>query len=53
LIVDGAPGLEAAVAALWQGVPVRRCTVPKERNLPAHAPKPLHEEITADYTDMM
>jgi transposase-like protein len=53
LIVDGAPGLEAAIAALWPGVPVQRCTVHKERNLLAHAPKVLHEEIKADYSDMM
>ena len=53
LIVDGAPGLEAAIAALWEGVPVQRCTVHKERNLLAHAPKALHEEVKADYSDMM
>jgi hypothetical protein len=34
-------------------VPVQRCTVHKHRNLLAHAPDRLHEEITADYTDMM
>ena len=27
LIVDGAPGLENAIAAVWAGVPVQRCTV--------------------------
>jgi putative transposase len=27
LIIDGAPGLEAALAALWPTVPVQRCTV--------------------------
>jgi len=27
LIVDGAPGLEKAIAAVWDGVPVQRCTV--------------------------
>ncbi|GLS31088.1 Transposase, Mutator family [Mesorhizobium albiziae] len=27
LIVDGAPGLDRAIAALWDGVPVQRCTV--------------------------
>ena len=48
LIVDGAPGLE--IAAVWDGVPVQRCTV---RNLLAHAPESLHEEITADYNDMI
>ncbi len=49
LIVDGAPGLDKAIAAVWDGVPVRRCTVHKHRNLFAHAPERLHDEITADY----
>jgi len=53
LIVDGAPGLETAIAAVWDGVPVQRCTVHKHRNLLAHAPERLHEEITADYNDMI
>ena len=53
LIVDGAGGLERAIATLWDGVPVQRCTVHKHRNLLAHAPDRLHEEITADYTDMI
>jgi len=53
LIVDGAPGLEAAIAAVWDGVPVQRCTVHKHGNLVAHAPERLHEEITADYNDMI
>jgi transposase-like protein len=53
LIVDGAPGLENAIAAVWDGVPVQRCTVHKHRNLLAHAPERLHEEIGADYTDMI
>ena len=53
LIVDGAPGLDKAVAVVWDGVPVQRCTVHKHRNLLAHAPERLHEEITADYTDMI
>ena len=51
--VDGAPGLEAALAALWSDVPVQRCTVHKHRNLLAHAPERLHEELSADYTDMI
>jgi transposase-like protein len=50
LIVDGAPGLDKAIAAVWGGVPVQRCTVHKHRNLLAHAPERLHDEITADYT---
>lgn len=53
LIVDGAPGLDKAIAAVWEGVPVQRCTVHKHRNLLAHAPERLHEQITADYTDMI
>ena len=53
LIVDGAPGLENAIAAVWDGVPVQRCTVHKHRNLLAHAPERLHDEISADYTAMI
>jgi len=53
IIVDGAPGLDKAIAAVWDGVPVQRCTVHKHRNLLAHAPERLHDEITADYTDMI
>ena len=53
LIVDGAPGLENAIAAVWDGVPVQRCTVHKHRNLLAHAPERLHEEIGTDYSDMI
>lgn len=52
-IVDGAPGLEKALAALWSEVSVQRCTVHKHRNLLAHAPDRLHEEISADYKDMI
>jgi putative transposase len=53
VIVDGAPGLENALAALWSDVPVQRCTVHKHRNLLAHAPERLHEEISNDYKDMI
>ena len=53
LIIDGAPGLEKALAALWPDVPIQRCTVHKHRNLLAHAPKKLHDEVGADYTDMI
>jgi transposase-like protein len=53
LIVDGGQGLEKAIATVWDGVPVQRCTVHKHRNLLAHAPERLHEEVTADYTDMI
>ena len=53
LVTDGAAGLERALAALWPDVPAQRCTVHKHRNLLAHAPDALHEEVTADYTDMI
>jgi transposase-like protein len=53
LIVDGAAGLDAAIAAVWNGVLVQRCTVHKHRNLLAHAPERLREEVTADYNDMI
>jgi len=53
LITDGAAGLERALAALWPDVPAQRCAVHKHRNLLAHAPDALHEEVTADYTNMI
>jgi hypothetical protein len=53
VIIDGAAGLEKAIAALWNDVPVQRCTVHKHRNLLAHAPKKLYDEISADYADMI
>src|SRR3954465_2121377 len=52
-IVDGAAGRERALAALWSEVPAQRCTVHKHRNLLAHAPEALREEVAADYTDMI
>jgi putative transposase len=51
VIVDGGKGLEAALAAVWDDVPVQRCAVHKERNLLAHAPEHLHEEVKADFHD--
>jgi putative transposase len=53
LVIDGGAGLERALAALWPDVLAQRCTVHKHRNLLAHAPEALHEEISADYTDMI
>jgi transposase-like protein len=53
VVVDGAPGLDKALAALWPDVLVQRCTVHKHRNLLAHAPERLHEEISNDYKDMI
>jgi transposase-like protein len=53
LIVDGGTGLDQALTALWGDVPTQRCTVHKHRNLLAHAPQRLHEEVSADYNDMI
>ncbi|WP_223425618.1 IS256 family transposase [Tateyamaria pelophila] len=54
VMVDGAPGLEAALVALWgQDLPIQRCTVHKHRNLLAHAPKHMHEELGDDYRAMI
>jgi putative transposase len=54
VIVDGAPGLEAALVALWgEALPIQRCTVHKHRNLLGHAPKHMHDELTEDYRDMI
>lgn len=53
LIIDGSAGLEKALAALWPEIPTQRCTVHKHRNLLGHAPEKLHEELSADYNDMI
>ena len=53
LLIDGGAGLERALTSLWPDIPTQRCTVHKHRNLLAHAPQALHEEITADYNDMI
>ena len=41
------------LAALWGDVPTQRCTVHKHRNLLAHAPQRLRDEVSADYNDMI
>ena len=52
VIVDGAAGLEKALAALWSDMPVQRCTVisiePSRWCAGA-----AHDEISANYRDMM
>jgi transposase-like protein len=52
-VVDGAQGLEKALISLWSDLLIQRCTVHKLRNLTAHAPKRLAEEIKADFNDMV
>ena len=53
VVVDGAPGLKKALAALWPDTAVQPCTVHKRRNLLAYAPERPHEEICNDYRDMI
>ena len=53
VIVDGGRGRKAALTSLWDDAPVQRRTVHEERNLLAPAPKNLHDEIKADFNDMV
>ena len=53
VVMDGSKGLEAALAEVWPKALVQRCSVHKERNLLAHAPEALHEELKLDYQQMM
>lgn len=48
-VIDGSQGLATALERLWPGMPRQRCVVHKLRNLIAHAPKRLHDEIRTDY----
>jgi putative transposase len=53
LIIDGGSGLERALSEIWSDVPTQRCTVHKHRNLLAHAPERLRDEVSEDYNDMI
>jgi putative transposase len=53
VITDGSKGLESALAEIWPKTLVQRCTVHKHRNLLAHAPESLHEELNQDYNQMI
>ena len=52
-VVDGNPGLLAALQTHWPGLAVQRCTAHKLRNLQAKAPARLREELTEDYRRMI
>jgi transposase-like protein len=52
-IIDGNAGLVRALEDLWPGLPRQRCVVHKLRNLLAHAPKRLHDDIRADFHAMV
>lgn len=52
-MVDGNPGLLAALQTHWPGLAVQRCTAHKLRNLQAKAPARLREELTEDFRRMI
>jgi len=53
-VIDGSKGLRGAVSECWPKVAaVQRCTVHKLRNLKAHAPKRLHDELHQDYHEIV
>jgi putative transposase len=52
-IIDGNPGLHAALRAQWPQLPIQRCTAHKLRNLLSRAPAHLREEVAEDYRRMM
>jgi len=52
-VIDGSRGLRAALAECWPTVAVQRCTVHKLRNLEAHAPKRLHEQLRQDFREII
>jgi putative transposase len=48
-VIDGNAGLRRALASTWPHTQVQRCVVHKLRNLEAHAPKRVLDELRADY----
>ncbi len=52
-VIDGNPGLAAALKAQWSGMAIQRCTNHKLWNLLAKAPAHLREELAEDYRRMI
>jgi transposase-like protein len=52
-VIDGNPGLHAALTAHWPGIAIQRCTNHKLWNLEAKAPARLREELREDYRRMI
>jgi putative transposase len=52
-VIDGNPGLRAALRVQWPEIAIQRCTNHKLRNLLAKAPAHLREELAEDYRRMM
>ena len=52
-IIDGNPGLHAALERQWPSIDIQRCTAHKLRNLTSKAPARLREELKEDYRRMI
>jgi mutator family transposase len=52
-VIDGDPGLAAALTAQWPKLAIQRCTNHKLWNLLAKAPAHLREELAEDYRCMI
>lgn len=52
-LIDGNPGLHAALQRQWPGLAIQRCTVHKLRNLESKAPVRFREELREDYRRMI
>ncbi len=52
-VIDGNPGLAAALRAQWPKLAIQRCTNHKLWNLLAKAPAHLREELAEDYRRMI
>jgi putative transposase len=52
-IIEGNPGLHAALQAQWPQIAIQRCTAHKLRNLLGKVPAHLQEEVAEDYRRMI
>jgi putative transposase len=52
-LIDGNPGLHAALRRHWPGIDIQRCTNHKLWNLLSKAPARLREELSEDYRRMI
>src|SRR5579864_7230924 len=52
-VIDGNPGLAAALREQWPTLAIQRCTAHKLRNLAAKAPARFREELAEDYRRMI
>jgi transposase-like protein len=52
-VIDGSPGLRAALREAWPTLAVQRCTTHKLRNLEAKAPKRQRDELAEEYRRMI